>query len=125
MHNRVQHALARRERMRRSRDFAWTVFAASGVAAVFGCVLLIGHLLSPLRIEWWIVLIYAGIAIVSSFLAVRSFGAGRRLTRRLNETQSLSLDEQASLARPRSAWDEILSRRGERTRRARADDSRG
>ena len=112
MHNRVKQALASRERMRRSRDFAWTVFAAAGVAAVFGWVLLTGHLLSALRTQWWFVLIYAGIAVVSSGLAYRAFAASRRLTRRLDEVQALSLDDQARLGRSPSAWDEILGRRG-------------
>jgi len=110
MHNRVQRALARRERMRRSRDYAWTVFAASAAAAVFGWVLLIGHLLSDIRTQWWVVLIYAFIAVVASFIAFRAFGAAKRLGRRLDASQPLSSTDDAAERLP-SVWDEIWGRR--------------
>ena len=110
MHNRVQRALARRERMRRSRDYAWTVFAASAVAAAFGWILLVDHVLSGLRTQWWIVLIYAAIGAVSSYVAIRALAAARRLARRFDEAQPLEILEDAP-ERSRSVWNEILGRR--------------
>ena len=111
MHNRVQRALARRERMRRSRDYAWTVFAASAVAAVFGWILLLENVLSDVRTQWWVVLIYAFIAVVASYVAFRAFGAAKRLGRRLDEAQPLSPAADDAADRLPSVWDEIWGRR--------------
>lgn len=108
MQNRVQRALARRERMRKSRDHAWMVFAGFAAAAVFGWILLVTHVLSELGPQWWAVAIYAGIAVISTFVAFRAFGAGKRLTRRMEEAQPLS---EEAVERPASVWDEIWSRR--------------
>lgn len=110
MHNRVQRALARRERMRRARDYAWTVFAASAVAAAFGWILLIDHVASDVRTEWWIALIYAAIGIVSTFVGFRAFGASKRLARRLEDAQPLDASDDVA-DRPASVWDEIWGRR--------------
>jgi len=111
MHNRVQRALARRERMRRSRDYAWTIFAAAAAAGLFGWILLIGQLLSDVRTEWWALLVYAVIAVLASYVALRAFGAARRLTRRLDEAQPLTPDD-GQLERLPSVWSEIWRRRG-------------
>jgi cytochrome bd-type quinol oxidase subunit 2 len=110
MQNRVQRALARRERMRRSRDQAWMVFAGFAVAAIFGWILLVSEFTSELRMQWWATLIYGLIAVVSTLLAYRAFGASKRLTRRLDEAQPLETDD--GEARQRSVWDEIWGRRG-------------
>lgn len=107
MHNRVQRALARRERMRRSRDYAWTVFAASAVAGAFGWVLLIGEMLSDFETQWWIVLVYAAIAVVSTYVAFLAFGASKRLARRLEEAQPLAAADDDLPERRVSVWDEI------------------
>jgi len=109
MHNRVQRALARRERMRRTRDYAWTVFAAAAAAAAFGWILLVDHVLGDTRTVWWAVLIYAAIAIVGSALAFRAFGAAKRLASRLDDAPSLEAADDVA-DRPVSVWDEIWGR---------------
>ena len=109
MHNRVQRALARRERMRRTRDYAWTVFAAAVVAALFGWIFLIDHVRAETRTIWWAVLIYAVIALVGSALAFRAFGAAKRLTRRLADAEPLAPGDDPA-DRPVSVWSEIWGR---------------
>ena len=111
MHNRVQRALARRERMRRSRDYAWTVFAAAAAAGAFGWILLIDRLVSDDRTEWWALLAYAVIAVSASYVAFRAFGAARRLARRLDEAQPLTPADDKPELLP-SVWSEIWRRRG-------------
>ncbi|HEX6995280.1 MAG TPA: hypothetical protein VF339_14165 [Gammaproteobacteria bacterium] len=108
MHNRLQRALARRERVRRTRDYAWTVFAAALAAAVFGWILLIDHVVSDTRTAWWIVLVYAVFALVGSALAFRAFGAAMRLARQVDAHPLESADDAAD--RPVSVWDEIWGR---------------
>lgn len=105
--NRVQLALARRERMRRSRDRAWMFFAAFAAAAVFGWVLIGTTIASETRAEWWAMLIYAAIAILASYFAYRAFGAGMRRTRKLEAAQPLDGPDE----REGSVWKEIWGRR--------------
>ncbi len=109
MHNRVQRALARRERMRRTRDYAWTVFAASVAAALFGWIFLLDHVRAETQTVWWAVLIYAAIALVGSAIAFRAFGAAKRLARRLDDAEPLApADDPAD--RSVSVWGEIWKR---------------
>jgi|GEM_PF-2125912 hypothetical protein len=110
MHNRVQRALARRERMRRSRDYAWTIFAAAAAAGAFGWILLLGQVLSDVRTQWWVVLVYAGIGVIASYVALRAFGTARRFTRRLDEDQPLSAANDAA-DHASSVWGEIWGRK--------------
>ena len=106
MHDRVQRALARRERMRRSRDQAWMVFAGLACAALFGWILLAAQLVSEDALDWWAAAIYAAIAVVCTFLAYRAFGASRRRTRRMQESQPL--ESSGWEERFDSIWEEIL-----------------
>jgi|SRR5690606_12390112 len=106
MSNRVQRALARRERMRRSRDQAWLYFAGFAAAAVFGWVLAVSQLTSTPRGAWWALLFYSVIAVASTLIAYRAFGAAKRLSRRLDESQPLDETHEPD----RSAWDEIWRR---------------
>lgn len=110
MHNRVQIALARRERLRKARDKAWMVLAALAVVAVIGVVgvvMLVRRLGTGAPVAHWVELgFFAVLAIVAGLLAVRALGVARRLTRRLEETNPMETplgDE-----RPISIWDEVL-----------------
>lgn len=107
MSDRVEQALARRERMRRSRDHAWLYFAGFAAAAVFGWVVTVTQLTSEPRGAWWALLFYVLIALFSTLIAYRAFGAAKRLSRRLDESQPLEETHE----RHRSAWDEIWGRR--------------
>ena len=108
MQNRVQRALARRERMRRSRDQAWIVFAAFACAALVGWYFFFSQATSDVVVSWWATAIYAAIAVVSTFLAVRALGAARRLTRRMDEAEPLQPTDRPE-DRPISVWDELWS----------------
>ena len=108
MQNRVQRALAQRERMRRTRDQAWMVFAAFACAALVGWYFLVSQATSELIVSWWATAIYAVIAVVSTILAVRAFGVALRLTRRMDEAEPLTAADRPG-ERPISVWDELWS----------------
>ncbi|MFO7286882.1 MAG: hypothetical protein C0P79_008515 [Gammaproteobacteria bacterium] len=106
MSNRVKQTLARHERMRRSRDHAWMYFAAFAAAAIFGWIAGVNALTAEPRAAWWALSIYGLIALLSTVLAYRAFGAATRLSRRLDESRPLDETESGS-----SAWDEIWGKR--------------
>ncbi len=107
MSNRVEQALARRERMRRSRDHAWLYFAGFAAAAAFLWIVAVAQLTAEPRGVWWALLIYVLVAVLSTLIAYRALGAATRLSRRLDEAQPLEDTHE----RHRSAWEEIWRRR--------------
>ena len=113
MQNRVQIALARRERLRKARDRAWTVLAGLAVAAAFGVIMLVSRISDDTpAIPWIEIALYALIAIVAGSLPVRAFTVARRLSRRLDETNAM--DTPLTDERPVSIWDEVFRMRGGR-----------
>lgn len=110
MHNRVQIALARRERLRKARDKAWMVLAALVIVTaigVVGTVMLVRRLGTGAPVAHWVELgVFAVLAIIAGLLAVRAWGVATRFNRRLDETNPM--DTPLADERPISIWDEVL-----------------
>ncbi|HEX7080533.1 MAG TPA: hypothetical protein VF329_05925 [Gammaproteobacteria bacterium] len=104
--SRVQRALARRERLRRFRDRVWVVFAAAGSAALLGWSMTALQFSTGVRPRWWAMTVYVLIGIVFTYLAIRAFRAGMRVSRRM-DTQALDLSDEREEPLG-SIWDEIM-----------------
>jgi hypothetical protein len=87
--NRLQLAIARHSRIRRSRDIGWMIFAAAACAALFGFAAAFSIVLAP-PIAWLPLLLFGVFAVAMAAAAWRLFGAARALNGRLKAAENLS-----------------------------------
>lgn len=110
--NRLQLAIARQSRIRRSRDVAWMLFATTAIAALFGWSAAVAYLAAS-PTAWVFLLLALVFAVAMSVAAYRLFGAARTLNQRLDAAGNLSTLPEHGAERDVSLWSELFPPRGD------------
>ena len=107
---RLDLAIARQSRIRRSRDVGWMLFAAAASAGLYGWISAVIHLMeSP--IDWIPVVIYVVLGAVGTYAAYRLYQASMALNRRLKAAEDLSTLSAADREPDVSVWSEMFPSR--------------